>query len=172
MSMLDGILFSDLKKPSVLFCLGWAGVLLSLTVSIPPVWNTFIHLWRVEFFASIFLSVVLIATYFIWRDRGLRLDISKHEITFIVLPIIALICWSALSSLWAPSWRSAIHHATVWSEYLIFYLAIRHFLNRGHNYGKLMDTTVGALAFFAVLAAFGYCSFLILGSGSSLGIIY
>jgi O-antigen ligase len=163
--------FADLRKPAVLFCIGWAIVLLSLTASFPPVWNTFIHSWRVEWFASVFLFVALISAY-IAADGDLRLQISREELRYLVLPICVFICWSFLSVTWAASWKSAIHHGLVWSEYLIFYLFVRHLVERDRNYSKLLTAAVLPLAFYGVLAAFGYCLYLIFTRGTTNGIVY
>jgi len=170
--MYDPLSLTFVRKPAILFCIGWAIVMLSLTVSIPPVWNTFIHSWRVEFFASLFIAGTALYSYFTYSKTGDQLAISNDELKFILLPIALFIGWSALSALWAPSWRSAIHHALVWSEYLVFYVAVRQVLSGQGNYAKLVTTLVGILCFFAILAAFGYCDYLYFGGGTSIGIVY
>jgi O-antigen ligase len=148
-------------------------VLLSLLLAIPPVWDTFIHLWRVEFVASLFLSVTLISAFIFRKELNISLDyISDAETRLIVVPIAAFILWSGVSMIWAPSWRSALHHTLIWSEYLIFYLAVRHLLDRAGNFGKLLNTITLSLAFLSVLAVFSYCTFLVFGSVSTQGITY
>jgi len=170
--MYDPLSLTFVRKPAILFCIGWAIVMLSLTVSIPPVWNTFIHSWRVEFFASLFIAVTALYSYFKYSRTDDQLAISNDELKFIVLPIAFFIGWSALSAIWAPSWRSAVHHTLVWSEYLVFYIAVRQILAGRGNYAKLVTTLVGILCFFAILAACGYCDYLYFGGGTSIGIVY
>ena len=170
--MYKALSLSSVRNPVILFCIGWAIVMLSLTVSVPPVWNTFILSWRVEFFASLFVAGVAAFSYFTDRKSGIDLSLSNEERRFIVLPMVAFTLWSATTALWAPSWRSAIHHTLIWSEYLIFYVAVRRLINGRGNYTKLVTTPVCVLCFFAVFAVFGYCSFLYFGGSTSIGIIY
>jgi O-antigen ligase len=169
--MFEQINFADVRKPAVLFCIGWAVVLLSLTVSFPPVWNTFMHSWRVEWFASAFLLIALIGAYLATRG-DLQLEISREELRYLVLPMCMFIGWSFLSATWAPSWKSAIHHGLVWSEYLIFYLFARRLMARDRNYSKLLMAAALPLAFYGLMAAFGYCEYLVFAGGTSNGIIY
>ena len=165
--------FANAPRSGTFFCVGLAVVLLSLLFAIPPVWDTFIHLWRVDFVASLFLSVTLISAFIFRKELNISLDyISDGEMKLVVLPIAAFILWSGVSMIWAPSWRSALHHTLIWSEYLIFYLAVRHLLDRTGNFGKLLNTITFALAFLSVLAVFSYCTFLIFGSVTTQGITY
>src|SRR5437763_12042229 len=103
--MFKNISLADARKPAVLFCIGWAVVILSLTASFQPVWNTFMHSWRFEFFASIFLVASLGYCLYQDREQGLPVGVSQNEFRFVVLPMCALICWSALSATWANSWK-------------------------------------------------------------------
>lgn len=162
----------DLKNPGILFCLGWAAVMLCLLVSVHPVWDTFMHMWRVEFTASIFLFAALAYTIYNNRGRLLRPNISRGELKWIVIPISAFICWSSLSMLWANSLMSAFHHTLVWAEYLIFYLIVRQVIDSGRNYSVIARMLTGTLCFFAILAVFSYIGFLLFGGGTSVGIIY
>ena len=60
--------------------------MLSLLIAIPPVWDTFIHLWRVEFVASVFLAVTLISAFMFRKELNTSLDyISDAETKLIVL---------------------------------------------------------------------------------------
>ncbi|HMJ08463.1 MAG TPA: O-antigen ligase family protein [Pyrinomonadaceae bacterium] len=163
---------AGLNDPGLLFCAGLAAVMLAMTVSIPPVWNTFIYPWRVELTASLFLLATI--SYFAINRRMSvpPFDISRDELLWLVFPVCAFIVWSAASMMWSASWRSALHHTLVWSEYLIFYIAIRQMLDRGSNFVRLQRTFALTLGFFAVLAVVGYCSFLVLGGGTQLGIVY
>lgn len=167
--MLNGILSLDLKKPGLLFCFGWAALMLSLVVSIQPVWDTFIHPWRVEFTASIFLFVALAYSFYQSRGRLPQLNISHDELNFIVLPVMTFILWSAISIIWSPSWKSALHHTAIWAGYLIFYLFVRPLLDRERNYGMLLTMLSCTLAFFSVFAIFAYGGFLIFGGEEMLG---
>src|SRR5688572_25219004 len=110
--------------PARTFILGWALVMLSLTFVFGRPWETFIHMWRVEFVASVFLAIFLVLL-FVRGTRNLQPGLSRLEIRYLVLPIVALIAWSAISAIWAQSERSAIHHALVWSAYLIFFVFVR-----------------------------------------------
>jgi O-antigen ligase len=143
-----------------------------MTASFPPVWNTFIHSWRSEFFASIFLSLTLCFYWYFTRNGDMKIDLSPLEIRLIVLPMAALILWSALSATWANSWRSAIHHSFVWSEYLIFFVVVRGLLKTPNAYRDLIKIPMLTLAFFGTLAVVGYCAYLVFGPPTSLGIVY
>ena len=166
---------SDLKphavRPDFAFIAGWCVVMLSLTFSIGRPWDTFIHMWRVEFVASVFLAVFLI---FLAR-RGktdLLKDLSSSELSLIVLPVLAFIAWSAISLTWSHSWKSAVHHSLVWAEYLIFFLLARSVLTSRRNIGSSIAMLVSCLAFASIPALFGYVSYQIFGGGLSTGIIF
>src|SRR6186997_2223176 len=110
--------------PNRLFYFGLGLVLLANWLPFIPAWYTFVHMWRVEIAASIFLAGI-----FIWllaNPDKVKLDlISRDEFRFIILPLLAFILWSFLSAIWAPFWKSAIHHSLIWIEYLAFYLLFR-----------------------------------------------
>src|SRR5687768_85852 len=107
---------SSFDTPTLWFLFGLAVAMLALWFPFIPNWQTFIHMWRVEIAASVLLLATLV--YFLSRygrtDTGLSL--SREEWKFIVLPVLAFILWSSLSALWAPSWKSAIHHSLIWAE--------------------------------------------------------
>lgn len=145
--------------------------MLAYVFVIPPVWNTFIHPWRAEFAASIFLIAVLAYVLIMDAGKGIRIALSKDETKYLLLPMTALIIWSGFSVFWAGSWRSTIHHTFVWAEYLIFYIAVRQFLDRG-EYRRLMMVPAGSLLFLAVLAVAAYLTYTFLGTGTTLGIVY
>jgi len=170
--MLKSLSINDHKTSGVLFLIGWGAVMLSYTVAIPPVWNTFMHSWRAELAASIFLFTVLVFLYSFHREVFGQLITSRAEFRLLVVPMCAFIAWSGLSVIWAPSWKSAIHHTLVWSMYLIFYVLVRQLLDHGSNYSKLMTMLAVTLGFFGVLAVCSYCTFLIFGSGTKLGMVY
>jgi hypothetical protein len=135
-------------------------------------WATFIHFWRVEAATSIFLIA------FIWyaSKKRHKFDIfggiSKREFNLIILPIVAFIIWGAISASWADSWRSAIHHSLVWSEYLIFFLIVRRVLAEKGAYLLLTGMLVTALLFYSVPAISEYVSYLTIGGGLNTGINY
>ncbi len=141
--------------------------MLTLWVPFIPNWNTFIHMWRVDLAASIFL---LASLFYIAAKNIKPINISLDEKRFLILPMLVFILWSSLSMLWAPSWKSALHHSLIWSEYLIFYIIVRRLIDHGKNYRILMTMFAGLFVVFAVPAIIDYCLFLIFGSGTSIGI--
>ncbi len=161
----------NFRDPATLFAFGWAVVMFALLVSIPPFWNTYMHSWRVELAASVFLLATLIYAYRRHRTGKLQLLLTRSEIHWIILPISAFIIWSSASLLWASSWRSAVHHTLVWACYLIFYVAVRQLLNSG-GIKQLITAPVVALAFFGILAATGYATYLYFEGGINLGMVY
>ncbi len=166
------ILRFDFRSPAIWFCIGWCIVMLSLAIGFGQPWVTFIHMWKVELFASIFLFVAL--GFVIWRDRHnpLELGASPLEIRYLIIPMLAFIAWSALSMLWATSLMSAFHHTLIWVEYLVFYLLVRQLLDCGRNYSRLVKTVTATLCFTSIVAVIAYSSFLIFGGGSNVGITY
>ncbi len=159
-------------ESGTLFCIGLGVVMLSLLFPIRTLGDTFIHSWRVELVASIFLLITIVYGLLRPKPDHHFLRTSSHEFRVLILPIIVFIAWSAASMLWAASWRSALHHTLVWSVYLVFFVIVRSLLDREHNYSKLIATFSVALSFFAILAIFAYITLLIFESGSSIGIIY
>ena len=148
-------------SPGRPFYLGLAIVLLANGLPFIPSWYTFIHMWRVELAASVFLASTLIYLYF---KKGPVLELSSpDELKFVVLPMLALILWSAISAFWAPSWKSALHHSLIWAEYLIFYLLFSRLLNSGANFRKLLALFVLALVYFAIPAIVEYCGYMAFG---------
>ena len=156
---------STLRKwnPGLPFYLGLALVPLAVWIPFVPDWKTFIHMWRADLAAAVFLVVILGFIAIRSRRMTLPLSFSVEEFRFIVLPIAAFICWSGLSMLWADSWKSAFHHTAVWLSYLLFYFLFRYLLDRPPNLGKLLQTFTVVLLLFAIpaviefvpLAAFG-----------------
>ncbi len=160
------------RDPSVLFCIGWAIVFLALLFPLPQFGNTFIHSWRVDLVASLFLAVSGIVLLSKIRRKKTTWSPGRNEAMLILLPIAAFIVWSGLSAFWANSPSSVLHHTLIWSLYLLFFVLVRDLLNEGRNYGKLMLTASLCLAFFGILAIFSYVTVLIFTSGPSIGIIY
>ena len=155
--------------PGRVFYTGLAIILLANWLPFIPAWYTFVHMWRVEIAASIFLGCVLI--YFLVNSKtiSLRYQVDPDEWKFILLPILAFILWSFLSALWAPSWKSAIHHSLIWAEYLIFYLIFRQMLERNAGFGKVLTVLTLTLILYAVPAIVEYCAYLSFGGESTLG---
>ena len=157
---------SSIDRPTLGFLIGLAVTLLALWFPFIPGWQTFIHMWRVEIAASLLL---LGSLAFILTRPDLRLAITSEELRFVVLPIVALVIWSGLSAIWAPSWKSAIHHSLIWTEYLAFYLIFRRMLDRESNLRVLLLVFVGTLALYALPAILEYCAFLVYGGTTTIG---
>ncbi|NOT46144.1 MAG: hypothetical protein HOP17_00140, partial [Acidobacteria bacterium] len=159
----------DHTDPRNYFALGLALVVLCLTFPIIPNWRTFIHMWPFELAASIFLLASL--AYLICRPN-FRLRFHRREFHLILLPITALIAWSAISISWAPSWKSAVHHTLVWSEYLIFYLLVRSVIDSKNGYRKMLFAATAAFVLVSLPAIVEYSSLLVFGGGTSIGLRY
>ena len=155
---------------SKLFYAGLGLVMLSLWLPFIPDWQTFIHVWRVELFASVFLLGTLSYLLLTATRSERNHQLSAHERNFIVLPMLAFILWSGISALWAPSWKSALHHALVWGEYLIFYCIVRYALTQPGQFRRFINVFAFSLIMFAVPAIAGYCAFLIFGGSNTLGV--
>lgn len=126
-------------------------------------------MWRVELVASAFLSVFL--CYLLFKRRtDVFFSLYDEELKFIVYPILALIFYGLLSAVWAASWKSAVHHSLVWSEYLIFFLIVRHLIAQAEGFKALTITITIALVALSVPVIAEYCSFLIFGGANLLGI--
>ena len=149
---------------------GLAFVMLVLWMSFIPDWLTFIHIWKVELFASLFLFSTLVFAYRKGDQIDLRSIFSGDEIRFVLLPILAFILWSAVSAFWAPSGRSAIHHSLVWSLYLIFFCIVRYSLDQPGQYRKFLLVFAGSLVLCALPAIAGYVALQLFGGSTTLGI--
>ncbi len=158
--------------PGRVFYIGLAIILLANWLPFIPAWSTFVHMWRVEIAASIFLVCVLSYLLINSARISFRCSIGPVEWRFVVLPILAFILWSSLSTLWAPSWKSAIHHSLIWAEYLIFYLIFRELLERKENLPNLLLVFLVALALYALPAVAEYCAYLAFGGQTTLGMRY
>ncbi len=170
---LASVITSRLKTvdPGWLFCVGWALMMLGVAYGIQPVWNTFIHQWKPELFASL----LLIGTYgyiLVTKPDLSRIRIARKEIYFIVLPIVGLTVLSLASGVWAGSISSALHHAFVWTAYLTFYVIVRQLLETGRNYSRSADMLAAVFAFLGVLAVFSYIAYLAFGGGTNIGIVF
>lgn len=162
----------NFKNPSELFAFGFAVVLLGLSLPLIPEWRTFIHMWRTELFASVFLLFFI--AYFAFRPRSssFRFRLSRQELTLVVFPITAFIVWSAISVSWAPSWKSAVHHTLVWGEYLVFYLLVRSVIESKNGYKRMLPIIAAAFVLVSLPAIVEYASLLVFGGATSLGSRY
>ena len=165
LSVLEG---SSRWKPGRAFYFGLALTLLATWIPFIPAWYTFIHMWRVDLAASVFLFITL--SYLLVRSRQLNFlpTLSKTELWLIVIPMIAFISWSAASIAWAPSWKSAAHHSLLWSEYLIFYMLARYLVDEGDNAGKLLRTLSIVLVLFALPALVEFTASTTIGGDQTL----
>src|SRR6188474_2008567 len=151
-----------------LFCLGWFLTMMSLLVGFSRPLPTFVHMWQVELYAALFLAAACI--YLFVRAPRCFKPFSRDEFRFIIAPIALFICWSALSALWADSWKSAIHHSLVWLLFFAFFLIVRAILETRNGFRDLGITLLAALVIFSIGAIAGYVSFLAFGGENSLGI--
>ena len=161
---------NPISKAFWLFSAGISIVLLSLWFSFIPDWLTFVISWRVELFASLFLAVTLGYIFSRSRTNDVLAKLSKEERLLIIFPILAFILWSAVSAFWAESWRSAFHHALVWSAYLVFYLLLRNLLDNDEKQDRLLLVLAGVIAIYALPAVAGYISIQLFEGTNSLGI--
>jgi O-antigen ligase len=106
--------------------------------------------WKVEFFIGLFLFIA-VAYLSIRRDRTVAPDIRTPGIT-IVLPFVLFVIWSGFSTVWAVSWRNALHHTLLWGCYLIFFLLLYNLL-RIRTFLPISLLVIGVV----VLAVSGSC---------------
>ena len=151
---------------TTLFCAGLFLAVMLFASGFLPQFDTFIHVWVVELPSAVFFAVCCI--YLVIRPPE-GLSLTRDELRFVVAPITALILWSALSALWAISWKSSIHYSLVWSTYLIFYLIIREMIKTESGLRRVGITLVTPIVIFAVGAVAGYASFVIFGGANELG---
>ena len=158
------------RKPGRLFYIGLGLVLLANWLPFIPAWYTFVHMWRVEIAASIFLSGIFV--YLLRNQDKLKFDlqISHDEYRYIILPLLAFIFWSLLSTIWAPYWKSAIHHSLIWVEYLAFYLLFRYADSQLKIGNKIFTLFAAILVLYALPAVAEYCAFLFFGGTTTIGI--
>ena len=156
--------------PSLYFYVGLLLVMLALWIPFIPNWLTFVHSWRVEIFAAVVLFATLTVAYRYSASIDLGSVFSRDERIFVVLPMLVFIGWSAASTIWALSWKSAIHHTLVWSSYLIFYCIVRYSLENKGQYKKYLGVFVLALLLCALPAIAGHAALLIFGGSNTLGL--
>lgn len=146
-----------------MFYLGLAVVLLATWFPFIPSWPTFIHMWRVELAASVFLFSALGYLLIHSKRISVPLSISTAELWLIIFPLLAFITWSAMSIAWAPSWRSAAHHTLVWIEYLVFYLVARYLVDEDRNFGTTLRLLALVFVLFAIPAIIEYLALTMFG---------
>ena len=158
------------ESPSRQWTPGWfvylllALVLLATWIPFVPDWKTFIHMWRVDLAAALVLLGLLLFIA-VKADRiALPFKLSVLEFRFIVLPLAFFVAWSSLSVFWADSWKSAVHHSTVWLSYLLFFLLFRIILDSGAQLGKLLRLFAAVLLLFAIPAVIEFVPLAALGS--------
>lgn len=162
----------DFKNPLYWFCFGWCVVLLVPIFRVMPYLQTFIHPWRAEFTASIlFLITLLFLIYENWNSPQ-KLDLSRSEVKFIILPMLVFIAWSGLSIAWSPSWKSALYHTLIWIEYLIFYVIARQILQEKKGLSFFSIPLLLAVLIICLPPVVEYLTFLVFGGATSLGIRY
>ena len=169
--MSTAVLKEKFSDPVFLFIAGWCAVMLALAVSVGRPWVTFIHFWRVDFVASVFLSASLV--YLLMRYKnGILRDLSGSEIRWIIVPMLVLIAWSSLSISWSSSWKSAVHHTAIWCSYLIFFLFVRSVVKTRNGVRASLTMLVACLAFASIPALFGYIAYQIFGGALNTGILF
>lgn len=170
--MVSSRLSFNLKEPAAWFVIGLCLVVLVPILPILPKLQTFIHPWRPELIAS--LSFFITLTYLLYQYWGKAqlLDLSRLEINFIILPLLAFIVWSGLSIAWAPSWKSALYHTLVWVEYLIFYLVARQILNHKNGFQTFLIPLTVTLLIIGLPSVVEYLAFLVFGDATTLGLRY
>ena len=157
----------SIDNPTRWFLFALAAVMLALWFPFIPNWQTFIHIWRVELAASVLLACTLA---YVCIHSKIQLKLHDEEWRFIVLPILAFVVWSMISAIWAPSWKSAIHHSLVWGEYLILYIIFRQMLERNGMQTRLAAVFVLTLLLYALPATIEYCAYLVFGGSTTIGI--
>ncbi|HEX6125140.1 MAG TPA: O-antigen ligase family protein, partial [Pyrinomonadaceae bacterium] len=130
----------------------------------------FIHMWRVETTASVVLLSTLVWFALRLKHKQTVIAIPAEEWWLIILPIAAFILWGGVSAFWAESWKSAIHHSLIWTEYLIFYVIFRRMLERGHNLAALLSVFIFTLILYSLPAISEFCAYLWFGGGTTIGV--
>ncbi len=161
---------SLLVKPSTVFFIGLALVMLALWMFFIPDWTTFVHSWRVSLFASLFLSATVAYLIFKAKQIDLTLPFSRDEKRFILLPLLLFTVWSFASIAWGSSWKSTIHHTSIWAAYLTFYCVTRYLLDQKGQYKRFIYVLVGVLLAYSVPAIAGFVALNIFGGANKLGV--
>ena len=161
---------TESKKLMLYFCISFCLVLMASWFPVLIGLDIYMQFWRVEVAASLFLAAALVYLSYRHSNVILALSLSRQEIKFIVLPLAIFILWSGLSMIWSPSWKLALSHTLVWTEYLIFYLIVRRVLELPKAYHTLVTLLSAMLLIVAAPAIIEYGSFVYLGGATTLGI--
>ncbi len=86
------------------------------------------YLWKAEFALAAFLLGAII--FFLRSPKETLARFSRKEFFLIILPLLLFTIWSGFSIFWAESQRDAVHHTLLWACYLVFYLLIRHVVDK------------------------------------------
>jgi O-antigen ligase len=154
---------------TAIFCIGLAAVFLAFIIPFPSAWNTFIHGWRVEVIAAVFILSFILYSHAA-GDR--LLHFAPTERNFIILPMVAMIAWCGLSVFWSGSTTAALQHTLTWCLYLIFYLIAKRILQDPRSASRSLTTIAICLAIFALLAVFAQITLVFVGKSTQIGIIY
>ncbi len=168
--MIDRQFIKNHRSFLLLFCFGWCLVLLTGWFPFLIGLDTFIHFWRVETFASIWLLATLGYLFFTNKNIALKFNLPSREIKLIILPLTAFIVWSAFSIGWATSWKSVLYHTLIWAEYLIFYLLVRFLIGSEKNYRLFLKLLTAVFLLIAVPAIIEFGYFTATGGSTTLGI--
>jgi O-antigen ligase len=160
------------KWPRIFFVLGIVIILFIPIAKVAVDLDTFIHPWRPELATAIFVIGFGVWSLFDCEFQVFVIRLPKAEKFGILIPVLLFAFWSGLSSVWAASWTSALHHTTVWVAYIAVYLLARFFVSKRQTGTALI---VGAICFLAIISLpmlVEYYSFVIAGNGTSIGLRY
>lgn len=163
-------------SPSIsvwMFILGAIAVLLIPIIRIWSDVDTYIHPWRPELAASIFLSLFLIWAIYKHEFKHFVDDISPFEYRTIFFPLIVFLLYGTSSIFWANSGMSVLHHSGVWICYILFYLFTRYFTDT--TYGTVDFVILGLAVFLWLIClppVIEYYSVLSAGELPQLGLRY
>lgn len=160
----------NFKRPAVLFAFGWFMLSASYFHPMGMPWETFIHFWRVETAASIFLLVAIGYLWFITPNYNVLRNVSSLEFRLLIFPIGALIIWSLASMAWANSARSALHHALLWLVYLVFFLLVRQAVSSRRGIRSILLALLVVMAVYSISAISQYLSYFFIGGRLNTGI--
>lgn len=155
----------------------WLILVILLIILVPivrifPELQTFMHPWRPELAASIFLI-----GFSIWASRSENFrtfigETTSSERMVIILPLALFIAWSFLSAIWANSWTSVLHHSTVWTAYLALYLLFRFFTANSSNAHKAIFAVMCILWAICLPPLIEYYLYVIGGNANNLSVRY
>lgn len=152
---------------SNLFIFGLAVVMLTFLNPYFPGYHSFIHMWQAEVMAGLLLlstfAILLVSKPSV--AQPIRVETPYH----LIFPLVAFSLWSLLSTLWAPSWRSSLHHTFLWSAFILFYLIFKQIVSTERGYRRLLTMLTIVLVLHAIPVVVEYEAFLVFGGSSTLG---